>query len=999
MIKSREIDDIIKGIKGFLPFAVINSDPRNRVEKLLSYSANDIIPNSLSVMNVDGSARFTKLGIGVDPLSALTIDFDPSLQDGILIRDNRDVNRKTLINQAEGATYIYNTNVGTFGTEAIRILSDNNTYFSANVGIGTDSPSTSMTGGLHIKSTAGNSLILEKSSGAALQFRSDATTIRASIAGINGGDGLAFQTGAAQTERMRISSDGNVGIGVDSPAVRLDVRKDETVNFAPNNDQRIRAQIVARNNNETAENFSSISLVTGGSNQAEWSINNVYKSAYNGDLSFKTRAGGGNADWRERMRINNAGYVGIGTDNPLYTLDLDGGTTVDDRMRLNRGSDDTAQFMTLGWNNISVHRSNVPIASNQTSLSFIQVGCDGSRTSMFIDNLGQVGIGTTSPTSGFKLDVVDNANCANIKLRSTGNNVSTQFHFEGYRATGCADVVSRLETINRNSSVTLSRIDTNTESVYNSGAITFSTASTGTLAERVRITSAGQVGIGTAIPSYALTVFGSSTTAQGLVICNDGGGNGGRALIAVTGCGYGAYGVGPHETWIIPEAGCALTLGDALLDIPIKFISNGSETARFTQGNLGIGTSGPLEKLHIRAGAGTRLLLTNAGSAGNISSIGFDSVNTTPTHSAAVSYFDNPSDSACVFQYGMHFTVGCCSGGFSFGQLTSMCSLQPTTFNTLMSIKCTGYVGIGTAAPESTLHVEGGSGAGDIQIGRDTGAAQYQYINFGGNTAGDDAWQIGRSSNSGGLGGDGAFYIYDLKNSATRLSVDTSGNMGLGVEPTACKRLDVRFSGNCGNIRAGGIYISPDEDFSDRTAYGDMIYARKCKTSSGGYWGVKIENFTEPTCMQLYPFQYLARGAGTGDGAPNCTFMRIMEDGDLENVNNSYTGISDCRLKKCIVDAPSQWCDISQLRIRNFEFCNFSAGKKIGVIAQEAEAIMPGLVNTAPTEYPDGSPIEDSIGQKSFNYSILYMKAVKALQEAMERIELLEDRVAVLEAA
>ena len=213
MIKSREIDDIIKGIKGFLPFAVINSDPRNRVEKLLSYSANDIIPNSLSVMNVDGSARFTKLGIGVDPLSALTIDFDPSLQDGILIRDNRDVNRKTLINQAEGATYIYNTNVGTFGTEAIRILSDNNTYFSANVGIGTDSPSTSMTGGLHIKSTAGNSLILEKSSGAALQFRSDATTIRASIAGINGGDGLAFQTGAAQTERMRIASDGKVVIG------------------------------------------------------------------------------------------------------------------------------------------------------------------------------------------------------------------------------------------------------------------------------------------------------------------------------------------------------------------------------------------------------------------------------------------------------------------------------------------------------------------------------------------------------------------------------------------------------------------------------------------------------------------------------------------------------------------------------------------------------------------------------------------------------------------
>ena len=101
-----------------------------------------------------------------------------------------------------------------------------------------------------------------------------------------------------------------------------------------------------------------------------------------------------------------------------------------------------------------------------------------------------------------------------------------------------------------------------------------------------------------------------------------------------------------------------------------------------------------------------------------------------------------------------------------------------------MTLDSTG-LGVGTDSPESKLHVETTSGGGVIQIGRDTGAAQYQYINFGGNVAGDDAWQVGRSSNSGGLGGNGAFYIYDLKNSATRLSVDTSGNMGLGGTPVS----------------------------------------------------------------------------------------------------------------------------------------------------------------------------------------------------------------------
>jgi hypothetical protein len=87
---------------------------------------------------------------------------------------------------------------------------------SQNVGIGTTSPSSSMASGLHIASSGGNSLILQKSTGATMQFRSDATTIRASITGLNGADGISFAYGASQTEAMRIDSSGNLLVGTTS---------------------------------------------------------------------------------------------------------------------------------------------------------------------------------------------------------------------------------------------------------------------------------------------------------------------------------------------------------------------------------------------------------------------------------------------------------------------------------------------------------------------------------------------------------------------------------------------------------------------------------------------------------------------------------------------------------------------------------------------------------------------------------------------------------------
>ena len=118
----------------------------------------------------------------------------------------------------------------------------------------------------------------------------------------------------------------------------------------------------------------------------------------------------------------------------------------------------------------------------------------------------------------------------------------------------------------------------------------------------------------------------------------------------------------------------------------------------------------------------------------------------------------------------------------------------------------------------------------------------------------------------------------------------------------------------------------------------------------------------------------------------NAGQIRIRGDGDAENTNNSYGAISDRTLKENETSAKSQWDDVKALEIKNYNLIAYPDRPQLGVIAQDLESAgMTGLVKT------------DSEGIKSVKYSVLYMKAVKALQEAMTKIEDLETRVKTLE--
>jgi hypothetical protein len=124
----------------------------------------------------------------------------------------------------------------------------------------------------------------------------------------------------------------------------------------------------------------------------------------------------------------------------------------------------------------------------------------------------------------------------------------------------------------------------------------------------------------------------------------------------------------------------------------------------------------------------------------------------------------------------------------------------------------------------------------------------------------------------------------------------------------------------------------------------------------------------------------------------------VYSNGNVANVNNSYAAISDIKLKENIVNAGSQWDDLKAIQIRKYNFkeeTGHETHTQIGLVAQEVELVSPGLVSESPDVDENGNDLGTTT--KSVNYSVLYMKAVKALQEAMERIETLEAKVANLE--
>ncbi len=390
------------------------------------------------------------------------------------------------------------------------------------IGIGTTSPFSA----LHISRNA--SELLRITRGSVSDFSFD----------LGASNDLYIKNNGVGTTPLTILGSGNVGIGTTSPVYKFHV-------------------------NDTSDGIvghfsggvSNYTLISFKSNEA-----NVYSTSlgsYNSGMLFRTGA-------TDRMYINTSGNVGIGTT----TIDA----TYSPKLHIESSASDGTGGLFIGS-----YLPTITLKDYSGGATVSQFQQDG--TNLFIKNngnaitlasSGNVGIGTTAPNS--------NTNRTTLTLNNSAWGGQLDINVGGTNH-------AQFGTDNFNSGLSC-RIQSQDGIVFNAGGAN----------ERMRITSGGNVGIGTTSPnSYGagfigLTLDGSTTS---FVTARANGVN--KITLSANGGG---------GTPVIQANDATTALG---------FQVGGSERMRITSGgNVGIGTTAPTSKLHLYDNATVYLDLESA---------------------------------------------------------------------------------------------------------------------------------------------------------------------------------------------------------------------------------------------------------------------------------------------------------------------------------------------------------------------------------------------------
>jgi hypothetical protein len=549
---------------------------------------------------------------------------------------------------------------------------------------------------------------------------------------------------------------------------------------------------------------------------------------------------------------------------------------------------------------------------------------------LFVDASGNVGLGTAT-TNWSLLDglIVQTGNgYAGINIASSSATDNAYLAF-GYGTTAAEQFSASIGRVGNNTLV----LGTNN-------------------AERLRITSAGLVGIGTSSPSKTLDVNGSfrqlggefiiEPTASNTVVSITPQTSTNGAILRFTNGSTTSY-FGKENstggyTWSSGGTAYATVISAYGSTAPIQFGHNSPSVTLDSSGRVGIGTTSPGVPLEVNGNASASNF-----SVPDTNFIGFGSYTAYLSGSSASNFinFSTGSTERARIDSSGRLLVGTSSTSKDFSAVFQGNSADATGGANLLLARGTSSPADGSAIGYLSFTDSNHNTAALIQAQRDGGT-----------------WDSGASQPG-------------------RLVFSTTAN-GAG-SPTERMRINA----------VGALKASLDGTYESATSsYHEL------RTQGSGDW---IAYFTQTSASS--PNGVVIKYSAAAPNTSGSTFLycedtvglkaSIRSNGGIANFTANDANLSDRNVKKDIGPAGDTWDCVRQWEIVNYRYKDQPdvSDLNIGVIAQQVAESCPEVI-TVFEEAKDDQP--ERLGVKEQQ---MYWMAIKALQEAQVRIEQLEQRL------